>query len=465
MKRSSRASKHLDFIILDVICVVISCFLANLLRYNVIIHSYQTFLAMMAGVLVIHLLVGFATECYSGILRRNMGRELKYVLVHNLAILGMTTIFLFLLKQSASFSRVVFFSFFVINSSITFLIRTLRKKYLLKKGSHTGERPKMLLVADYETATKLVGKLLPYKYSNYELHGICVMDSDKVGEAIEGVPVVANKKSLYEYVCRNVIDEVFITGYIKKTGEITSHLYNMGVKVHISTNVFISEYANVTMGKVNGYSVLTAAMSNRTFRQNFMKRTMDICGAIVGLFFTGIIFLIFGPIIFIQSPGPIFFKQYRVGKNGRKFLIYKFRSMYPDAEVRKAELMAQNKMSGHMFKMDNDPRIIPIGRFMRKTSLDEFPQFWNVLKGEMSLVGTRPPTVEEYQQYNLHHRSRLAIKPGITGLWQISGRSDITDFEEVVKLDRTYIQSFSLSLDLKILFRTVLIVLGGKGAS
>ena len=154
----------------------------------------------------------------------------------------------------------------------------------------------------------------------------------------------------------------------------------------------------------------------------------------------------------------------RVGKNGRKFRIYKFRSMYMDAEERKKELMKENKMNGLMFKMDDDPRIIPIGKFIRKYSIDEFPQFWNVLKGDMSLVGTRPPTVDEYEQYDLHHKVRLSIKPGLTGMWQVSGRSDITDFEDVVALDTQYISNWSLGLDVMILFKTVGVVLSGKGS-
>ena len=138
--------------------------------------------------------------------------------------------------------------------------------------------------------------------------------------------------------------------------------------------------------------------------------------------------------------------------------------MYMDAEERKKELMEKNKMSGLMFKMDDDPRITPIGKFMRKTSIDEFPQFINILKGDMSLVGTRPPTEDEYNQYELHHKSRLAIKPGLTGMWQVSGRSDITDFEEVVRLDNEYIRNFSISLDIKILFKTVGAVLFKNGS-
>ena len=137
-----------------------------------------------------------------------------------------------------------------------------------------------------------------------------------------------------------------------------------------------------------------------------------------------------------------------------------------DAEERKKELMEQNKVKdGMMFKMDDDPRIIKgIGHFIRKTSIDEFPQFWNVLKGDMSLVGTRPPTVDEWEKYDLHHRVRLSVKPGITGMWQVSGRSEITDFEEVVKLDKKYITEWRMGLDVKILFQTVRVVLGRDGA-
>ena len=135
-----------------------------------------------------------------------------------------------------------------------------------------------------------------------------------------------------------------------------------------------------------------------------------------------------------------------------------------DAEERKKELMDQNKMDGLMFKMDDDPRVMPIGKFIRRVSIDELPQSINILKGEMSLVGTRPPTVDEYEQYELHHKSRLAAKPGLTGMWQVSGRSDITDFEEVVKLDTEYISNFSLGLYMKILFKTVKVVLIRKGS-
>ena len=195
-----------------------------------------------------------------------------------------------------------------------------------------------------------------------------------------------------------------------------------------------------------------------------MKRLLDLVGALVGCVFLGILTVIVGPMIKLESPGPIFFAQKRVGRNGRIFKMYKFRSMYADAEERKKELMAQNEMNGLMFKMENDPRITKTGAFLRKTSLDEFPQFINILKGDMSLVGTRPPTLDEFAQYSPYHKKRLSFRPGLTGIWQVSGRSDITDFEEIVKLDVEYIDNWSFWLDIKILLKTFLEVFTQKGA-
>ena len=240
----------------------------------------------------------------------------------------------------------------------------------------------------------------------------------------------------------------------------------MGITIHIKLARVADDSSNQIVEKLEGYTVLSTSINMVSAGQLIFKRTMDICGGLVGMLLTGIIFIFVAPIIYIKSPGPIFFKQVRIGKNGKKFNIYKFRSMYMDAEERKKELMAQNDIKdGMMFKMDNDPRIIKgIGNFIRDYSLDEFPQFWNVLIGDMSLVGTRPPTVDEWEKYEMHHRSRLAFKPGLTGMWQVSGRSNITDFEEVVRLDTEYIKKWSPGLDIMILFKTVAVVLGKVGS-
>lgn len=195
-----------------------------------------------------------------------------------------------------------------------------------------------------------------------------------------------------------------------------------------------------------------------------IKRFLDIVLSLAALILLAPLFLVLGVLIKLTSPGPVFFVQVRVGRFGRHFYFYKFRSMYTDAEKRKAELLSRNQSrDGVIFKMKNDPRITPIGRILRKTSMDELPQFLNVLFGDMSLVGPRPPLPSEVQQYSLEARKRLNIQPGLTCLWQVSGRSDIP-FGEQVSLDKQYIGSRSLKLDLLILLRTVPAILSGRGA-
>lgn len=196
----------------------------------------------------------------------------------------------------------------------------------------------------------------------------------------------------------------------------------------------------------------------------FLKRFTDIVGAVLGLIITALAMVILGPLIKLESPGPLFFSQKRVGRNGRIFKIYKFRSMYADAEERKKNLMEKNEMKGLMFKMKHDPRITKIGKFIRKTSIDELPQFWNVLKGDMSLVGTRPPTIDEFEQYKGYHKQRLSMTPGLTGVWQVSGRNDIKDFEEIVAMDVDYINNWSLKRDIEIILQTIRVVLTSSGA-
>jgi exopolysaccharide biosynthesis polyprenyl glycosylphosphotransferase len=195
----------------------------------------------------------------------------------------------------------------------------------------------------------------------------------------------------------------------------------------------------------------------------FIKRMLDIVLAIVVLVLAGIPMLIISLLIKATSPGPVLFRQERVGKGGELFVCFKFRTMYKDAEQRKEELRAHNEAQGPMFKMRNDPRRTSVGKLLRRTSLDELPNLFNILKGEMSWVGPRPPTPDEAAQYNDWHRKRLDVTPGLTGLWQVSGRSDLT-FDEMVKLDLFYAENWSLALDTKIILKTVPAVLKREGA-
>jgi exopolysaccharide biosynthesis polyprenyl glycosylphosphotransferase len=192
--------------------------------------------------------------------------------------------------------------------------------------------------------------------------------------------------------------------------------------------------------------------------RSWMKRFIDVVGSLVGLIITGILFIPIAGAIRLNSPGPIFFSQIRCGWMGKRFQIWKFRSMYIDAEARKAELQKQNQVQGAFFKIDNDPRVTKVGRFLRRTSLDELPQFLNVLKGEMSLVGTRPPTPDEVERYEVPEWQRLDVKPGMTGEWQVNGRSTVRKFEDVIRLDLQYQKNWSLMYDLKLIFKTVAIL-------
>lgn len=334
---------------------------------------------------------------------------------------------------------------------------------------HSRYSSRLLLVASSDKAEQLIQNLVFSREWNRILTGLVFPDEDDHGTEFMGYPVVASAETLLEYVIHNDIDEVFIAcpdGVKQDTLRYwISELEQMGVIVDVNIEAFdLLNRGNKTLNQVGKYAVVTFARNIISTRGLVLKRMLDILGSLVGMVILVVATIFVAPAIKLESPGPVFFGQTRVGKNGRKFTFYKFRSMYQDAEERKKELMAKNEVQGLMFKMENDPRITKVGKFIRKTSIDELPQFWNVLKGDMSLVGTRPPTVDEYQQYSYYQKRRISFRPGITGLWQISGRSDIKDFDEVVKLDLAYIDNWSLMLDIKIILKTLLVVFRGSGA-
>ena len=470
-KFTSKA-KHLDFILLDLICVLMSMYLAINIRnsgWAIINRISEGYVKVDVDNLIIivvlmHLAIVLFTENYSGITRRGKAKELKAVIEHNFELLAGTFLILFFAKNEVQYSRLLILIFAGLNVVFMYIARTTRKIFLFRKSSSPKGKTMMLIVGDYEKVVRIVAKLKSMKFRTFWIKGVVIIDRDMTGDKIEGIDVVSDLDGMFEYVKSNVIDEVFLDYSGKDVKAVIDRFIAMGTVVHVCMNDILENVPKSTVNRFDEYMVVTATVNFMTKKQIIIKRLMDLCFAIPGVIVTGILCIILGPIIYFTSPGPIFFKQTRVGRNGRTFKIYKFRSMYMDAEERKKELMEKNKMSGLMFKMDDDPRITPIGKFIRKTSLDEFPQFINILKGDMSLVGTRPPTWDEYTQYEQHHKSRLAIKPGLTGMWQVSGRSEITDFEEVVRLDNEYIRNFCLSLDVKIILKTVVTVLKRKGS-
>lgn len=479
-KNSSGWSKHIDFILLDLFCVQLAFYISYVMRqgdwnpYVIPIYRHMAIFIELENLTII-----FLFEAYKNVLKRGYYKEAVASIKQSFMLLLVCSLYLITMQDGNDYSRVSLFIMGVVYGLLTYIIRILWKG-LLHHRMKNGEDVSLVIVTSQKIAKNVVRNLKEKNYGMYKLSGVIVVDRDMYGTTIGGVPVVANADNAAEYLLQNWVDEVFINvdESVPYPKELIARCSEMGLAVHMNlTKVSDSTRGKQFIGRVGDYTVITSSINVMTMRQAFIKRTIDILAGIIGCIATGVIFIFVAPVIYIKSPGPIFFAQERIGQNGKTFKMYKFRSMYMDAEERKAELMKENKMSNNlMFKMDFDPRIIGnkilpdgtkktgIGQFIRSTSLNEFPQFYNVLMGKMSLVGFRPCLKSEYEKYDFHHRARIAMKPGITGMWQVSGRSDITDFEEVVKLDAEYIRNWSMGLDFRILFRTVKTVLHRNGS-
>ena len=445
--------KHLDFIILDMIAAELALFIGVYIKFHSVIFldrfEWYNLYQSLAKILPFIDLTGVLfTETYTGILRRTKYQEITSTVWHSLINFLGVLLYMYANQTSYYYSRFALGAFGVAMIVVTYIVRVFWKRIIRRRKLLDVNKTSMVVVAESTTVDHCLSEIAHSPYTEFKVEGVVVVDKDMTGQEIQGIPVVANADSLFEYLRTNVVDEIFLDGNTRASEEsLAGRLVEQGLTVHMSLIHTNNLMPNRIMETYGDYVVLTTSMH-----------------IAVGLVLAFIAFVIFAPVIKLQSPGPVFFTQTRIGKNGRRFRFYKFRTMYIDAEERKKELMSQNEMKGNMFKMENDPRVTPIGHFLRKYSIDELPQFWNVLIGEMSLVGTRPPLEEEYENYALHHKARLSIKPGLTGMWQVSGRSDIKDFEQVVALDTEYISNWSLGLDIKIIFKTIAVVFGGKGS-
>ena len=513
-KRAGGWLKHLDFIVLDGLCLQGAFMLAYAVRMGPSSpYGDEEYRGIGIVLLLAVIAVALLSGTFSGVLKRGFYGEFTVTLRHACLVEVIAVLYLFTAQKNVSGSRFVIYLTGILYICTGYFSRLLWKKLLLKRKAAEGERRSLLVVTESRMVREVLTDLRSQGTEQFNITGTAFWDrktvsgaeteetdviqearekysdvtgsqnQDGVGETgkcYQHIPVVAGVEDVVDAVCRSWVDEVLIVlpRSVPYPEQLVERLAGMGVVVHVSvfragTDGGMRQFVN----HLGEYTVLTTSISSATPLQQLIKRGMDIAGGIIGCLMTCILFLVLAPAIQIVSPGPVFFTQERVGRNGKRFKIYKFRSMYLDAEERKKELMERNRHGdGLMFKLEGDPRIIGckvlpdgrvkkgLGNFMRDYSLDEFPQFFNVLKGDMSLVGTRPPTVDEWERYEPHHRARLAVRPGITGLWQVSGRSRITDFEEVVRLDTKYIVEWSMGMDMRILFRTVGVVFGRDGA-
>lgn len=474
MYEKRKTIEHLLALFSDFVCIIIAYAIATYIRFQQWFaisegHQSGTILFIICAVyLVLGLLIGY----YKNFMRRGYFDEALQLLWMEASVAAILAILMYVLKVGDVYSRAIFGYFFVFHVILAYAGRAIVKNYLLKVYKRSRHSSKLLVVVPKDKCDEVLDNLLKYNEWYRDIEGVALVGehASAIGELVaHEIKVVATGDNLIDYVTHNKVDEVFITDCIEHNSEQiktwVKEMRDMGILVDVNIDIFNMVHSGRrTINRVGKYATVSFARNIYSTREFMLKRALDIVGSSVGLVILGISYIFVAPLIKLDSKGPVFFIQKRVGKNGEIFNFYKYRSMYIDAEERKKELMADNEMDGLMFKMKDDPRITKVGKFLRKTSIDELPQFWNVFKGDMSLVGTRPPTEQEFNEYESKHKCRLSMVPGITGMWQVSGRSNITNFDDIIKLDMQYIDNWSIWLDIKILFQTVGAVFTGRGS-
>ena len=452
----------------DLMTIVVSFILATYIRFGNFRDMGDK--AVHFQVCLVYLLCctiyTFFIDWNRNFIKRSIKREIYEIFKYNVIMILVVQTVMTFLKWADVFSRIVTVYFAAINVFLTLFIHLLVKKGMRIHYSSELSKIKVLVITQKAMAEDVIKHLQNHLGINYQIIGIACTEQGDLSD-VNDIPVMCINDKFMENVTLMTLDEVFIYAPELKQSQIQMMISGfdvMGVDTHYCMELPGMNAERSKVDDFGGYSVLTYTRFRSSYKRLLIKRVMDIFGGLIGMVITLFFFPFVAIAIKLDSPGPVLFSQIRIGRNGRRFKIYKFRSMYMDAEERKKELEEQNEIQGLMFKMENDPRITKVGKFIRKTSIDELPQFYNVVKGDMSLVGTRPPTEDEFEKYNQYYRRRISMTPGLTGMWQVSGRSNIEDFDDVVKYDLEYIDNWSLRLDIKILFQTVGVVLFGRGA-
>ena len=463
--------KHFDFILLDIISLFISLEAAMQIAAHVG-NSFDdparnSFVVML---LLVDLAVIIAFDAFKDVVTRDYLSEIYRTVQHSLLLLAFAFFGVALRKSDVIYPRVMQIWAGILYFTLSYSTRMLWKHVLQKRSFSSEPKHTILIVTDSAHTREVLERMRRYSFMRYTIAGLVLVDRKAKGELIEDIPVVANLDDAADYLCRNWIDDVFFfhASLEKQAQRLLEQCRQMALTIHVYVAIQGVDERKQMINHIAGYEVLTANINLMNPEDAFLKRSFDVAAGIAGSMFAILLLLVLGPFIYAASPGPLIFCQERIGENGRKFKMYKIRSRYLDAEARKKALEEQSSHSdGMMFKMDFDPRVIGnrilpdgtqkkgIGAFIRETSLDEFPQFFNVLRGDMSIVGTRPPTLDEWEKYQYSHRARMSIRPGLTGMWQIQPDKDTMSFEDIVKLDTEYITHWSIGMDLRIIAATV----------
>ena len=407
---------------------------------------------------------------WSGSYQSQRVREplLEIIQVSRAVILGGIALFAFVgLTKSSHISRPFLAVFTVVDVAALVAMRVTLRTFVRAMRARGFNSRSVLIVGTGAGALAHADRLTENRHWGHRLLGFISDQEKEVQAAVPADLVIGNLDSVRHILCEYVVDEVVFSvppQRLSAIAPILLHCEQVGVKTRLALDFFPHRIARVEMEDMDGCPMLTFSTTPPEDFAMIVKRGLDIVFSALFLASFSWLYLGIAAMIKLTSKGPVLFRQERVGRNGRRFTFYKFRSMVLDADRRKAELQHLNEMDGPVFKIKNDPRVTRVGRFLRKFSLDELPQMWNVLRGDMSLVGPRPPVPSEVEKYESWARRRLSVRPGITCLWQVSGRNSI-NFQQWMELDLAYIDNWTLGLDFKILLKTVPAVLGGRGAS
>jgi len=428
----------------------------------------QNFALFIGFVIIWHIIFSFFRLYHS---RRLSSRWEEMIDIIKATSLGTAVIFIASLLLKLIMITLPFLAVFWVGSSGITILNRLVLRYTLKRFRVRGRNLRnMLIVGTNPRAVQFAGKIEKRPELGYRLVGFVDEECAVNGEFKKaGYALVSGFNGFPAFLIDHVVDEVVISLPMKSLYDQASRIVTLceeqGIIVRFLSDLFNLKQGQSKVEQFEDDSVVTVSTGTMKGWEVLVKRAMDFLASLILLIIFTPVFFVVSTLIKFTSPGPVFFLQERVGLNKRRFRLYKFRTMVHGAEKMQTELEAQNEVSGPVFKIKNDPRITPIGRFLRKTSIDELPQLINVLKGDMSLVGPRPLPVRDYEGFDEDwHRRRFSVRPGITCLWQIDGRSNI-QFKDWMKLDMEYIDHWSLALDLKILLETIPAVMKGSGAA
>jgi exopolysaccharide biosynthesis polyprenyl glycosylphosphotransferase len=458
----------------DVLLINVAFLIAYWLRYDLQLFRsvdpannvpYSVYLPMVVLLTVVLVLANRREGAYD-VRRGHPLFDDLYGVVNGTTTAIMLLVVLVFFYRRLFYSRIIFVYAGLLILLLLGLARVIRW-IILARLRQTGRGvDRVLIIGAGEVGRTVMRNLIAQPDLGYRVVGFLDDDPIKSESDIGPIKAMGDLENLPRVIEENAIDQVIITlpwQYHRKTVRLVAQAEHAGLRARVVPDLFQLSLGGVDVEAINGIPLISIKESALTGFNQAIKRALDLALAGLSVAILSPFWLAIAAGIKIDSPGPVFFRQERVGKNGNTFTVFKFRSMYEDAEARLEKLLAHNEADGPLFKMKDDPRRTRVGRFIRKTSLDETPQFINVLRGEMSIVGPRPGLPSEVVQYQEWHRKRLEVQPGITGLWQVSGRSDLT-FDEMVMLDIYYAENWSLGLDLRIMLRTIPTVLFSEGA-